>query len=294
VKPVSLSPDEVRLIEPRFDLLEETPIQWPLGNILGWHVNAISGESLSLGSGLATKQDTARRIALAETIERAVFRSLKNSQNLKEFRLDEYPTTCGFAAGFEHEKTRLRSICEAVERWARALWVDQNYALMKVPPSAIFLSGLGQYFLEPFSETLYFSGSFSVEDPIRKVPIHLKLAVVIGLTGIGAFPGSRVCSNEEDPWEHACLEAWRHHLIFARQSLPRLAPNSYLHRINYFGSRRDEALSKINQSHNYKWPMPKIILHKSHTELSKKISIWRSLCDHYEGWQNGQISRFVY
>lgn len=292
---ISLSPEEVRSIEPRFDHLEESPIDG-VGGLppIGWHVNAMDGSRACLGSGLSEDKDTARRIALAETIERASFRELRASKEASQYGLIENPTTCGFAAGFEFEKTRIRSICEAVERWARALWIDEHFALMPVPDSRIFLSTLGKTFIEPFQQCLYFTGSFSVIDPAKRSPIHLKLAVVIGLTSQGAFPGSRVCSEKEDPWEHASLEAWRHHLLFKHQSLQNLPEKSYLHRINYFGSHRNEALSQVEKASRYDWPMPKISLHRSYEPLAGKLFIWRSLCSNYQGWQTGGIDRFVY
>src|SRR6185312_2689678 len=101
-------------------------------------------------------------------------------------------------------------------------------------------------------------GSFSIQDPIRSSHIHLKLAVVVGLTAEGAFPGSRVCSEKEDPWEHACLEAWRHHLIFKNNSLPDLPENSFLHRISHFATRRGLAITQIDRANRYDWPQPKI------------------------------------
>jgi hypothetical protein len=295
VSSISFSPEEVRLVEPKFDHLEETPIESENSPApIGWHTNAMTTAGVCLGSGLAQTQDTARRIALAETIERAVFRNLRVSDESKSFLLDQYPTSCGFAAGFEFEKTRIRSICEAVERWARALWIDEGFALMKVPSSRIFLSPLGKNFHEPFEDCLYFSGSFSIQDPIKKKFLHLKLAVVVGMTTNGVFPGSRVCSEKEDPWEHACLEAWRHHLIFQNNSLPDLPENSFLRRISHFATRRELAVSQIEKAQRYDWPQPRIKLSKSHEEASGKVFIWRSLCDGYQGWQNGSLDRFVY
>jgi hypothetical protein len=165
---------------------------------------------------------------------------------------------------------------------------------MKVPPSRMFLSPLANYFIAPFEACLYFSGSFSVQDPIKKKPIHLKIAVVVGLTPKGAFPGSRVCSEKEDPWEHACLEAWRHHLIFQNNSLPDLPENSFLRRISHFATRRELAVSQIEKAQRYDWPQPQIKMSKCHEEASGKLFIWRSLCDGYQGWQNGGLDRFVY
>jgi len=294
VSSITLSPEDVKTLEPSFDHLEETPFESGSAQTVGWHTNAIGKDGVCLGSGLSPDRDTALRIALAECIERAVFRKLRKSNEAALFGLDSHPTSCGFAAGFELEKTRMRSICEAVERWARALWIDEGFALLKVPPSRTFHSPLSGHLVEPFEECLYFSGSFSVQDPIRHSQRHLKLAVVVGLTANGAFPGSRVCSEIEDPWEHAYLEAWRHHLIFKNGLLPDLPQNSFLHRISYFATHRDLAISQIEKAKRYDWPQPRITLHRSHEELAGKIFIWRSLCDGYMGWECGGLNRFVY
>ena len=292
---ISLTPDDIKSVEPRFDHLEESAVTGAPGlQPVGWHFNAMGLNSLCLGSGLAQDRDTARRIALAETLERAVYRKLRNSGEAQGFGLDKNPTSCGFAAGFEFEKTRIRSICEAVERWARALWIDDGFALMKVPATRIFLSPLGKHLIEPFQECLYFSGEFSVQDPIRRSTINLKLAVVVGMTKDGVFPGSRVCSEQEDPWEHACLEAWRHHLVFKNSSLPELPENSFLRRISHFGTNRELAISQIERADRYDWPKPNILLHRSREELGGKLFVWRSLCDGYLGWESGGLDRFVY
>jgi hypothetical protein len=292
---ISITPDDVKTIEPRFDHLEESPVAGAsVSQPIGWHFNAMGLNSLCLGSGLAPDRDTARRIALAETLERAVFRKLRDSNQAHEFWLDKNPTTCGFAAGFEFEKARIRSICEAVERWARALWIDNGFALMEVPSPRVFLSPLGKHLIEPFQDCLYLMGEFSVQDPIKRSMINLKLAVVVGMTKDGVFPGSRVCSDQEDPWEHACLEAWRHHLVFKNNSLPDLPENSFLHRISYFGTKRELAVSQIERASRYDWPKPNIDLHRSHEELGGKLFVWRSLCDGYLGWESGGIDRFVY
>jgi hypothetical protein len=295
VTAVSVTPDEIKALEPRFHHLEETPVERGNSSLpIGWHTTAMTDNGVGLGSGLSQDRDTARRIALAETVERAVFRKLRSSHEAKQFQLDQHPTSCGFAAGFEFEKTRIRSICEAVERWARALWIDDGFALMKLPPSRVFLSALGSHLVEPFQDSLYFSGSFSVQDPIRRSIIHLKLGVVVGLTKDGAFPGSRVCSEKEAPWEHACLEAWRHHFIFENNTLPDLPENSFLNRISHFGTRRELAITQIERARQYDWPQPRITFHRSQEEIAGKLFVWRSLCDGYQGWEKGGIDRFVY
>lgn len=55
----------------------------------------------------------AHRIAFSEAFERKCFLGLNEGQKIF-FEADLYPTTCGFAAGFDSEKTKLRSLAESV------------------------------------------------------------------------------------------------------------------------------------------------------------------------------------
>lgn len=127
---LSLSPAEVHLLEPRFKALREAPIvdsDLPGAPTVGWLSTAFTENGVPLGGGCAQSRTSARKIALAETLERAAFHKLKvSSEAESQFRLLSFASTCGFAAGFEPQQTRFRSVCEAVERWARAKWIDEG------------------------------------------------------------------------------------------------------------------------------------------------------------------------
>ena len=278
---VKIDPTDVRAIEPRFESLIQTHLS-DNEEVNGWHCTAIDKTgTICLGSGFGADLETARRIAIAETMERAVFRRLLKSKERDIFGLDDHPTSCGFAAGFDAEQVRLRSICEAVERWARAIWIDEKLSLQTTSTRLISQSPLAKYFLAPFNETLVFSQFFNVFDPIKKKTIQLNFGAVVALTSDGAFSGCRVCSYNEDPFEHAALEAWRHYIIFKKHSLPDLSENSFLNRIEYFGTHRIEALHQIGSTRSGAWQVPQIIVHEGTEIVPGKVFIWRTLCGGY-------------
>src|SRR3990167_4634158 len=107
--------------------LEEAPIVDEKANTIGWHSSVLNLEKNALSSGCAETREVARRIAIAEAIERAMFKRMLASPQAKEFCLDQIPSSSGFAVGFEKEATAFRSLCEAVERWAWSQWIDERY-----------------------------------------------------------------------------------------------------------------------------------------------------------------------
>ena len=60
---------------PSFAGFKEQPIVNKLGSTVGWHSHCYqNGNQYPLGGGTATDRETARRISIAETFERFLFR----------------------------------------------------------------------------------------------------------------------------------------------------------------------------------------------------------------------------
>lgn len=202
----------------------------------------------------------------------------------KDFMLHDYPSNCGFAAGFEHQTTRTRALCEAVERWAWSKWIDEKVSIQKAVPH--MPSELSQYFAETFEEVYFYSQMIRCD----ALPGgRCQLGIVVGLSDTGIFPGSRVCSLSEDPWEHAMLEAWRHYVIAKKGSEQQ---DLVYGRIQYFASHRREGLEQVPPPNPTPWPSPKILL--DHGIKVRDVYLHRALCADYKGWHEGASTRFVY
>ncbi len=117
--------DRLREHFPSFEDLIETPLA-NARHASGWHVTARSTDRRTLGSGFHSDLQKARKIAVAEFIERSFFKGLTSNQDSTEWGLHEFPSACGFAAGFDTDNTRLRSTFEGLERWAMAQWIDEG------------------------------------------------------------------------------------------------------------------------------------------------------------------------
>ena len=197
---------------------EETEIKSDKGITLGHHSVLILPGEIALGGGLAKNLNISRRIAVAESLERTTVDRLKLSKaSCFEWHLDSFPTTCGFAAGFEREPTRMRSYCEAVERWAWSQWIDYGFDLEETTPKS--LSNLTQVLLHPFEKVKFFVKKIKVSIVPSRA---LYFGVVIGERGKGVFPGSRVCSDPENIWLHAAVEARRHFLVTTKRPFVKL------------------------------------------------------------------------
>ncbi len=107
------------------DRIEITPLTMESKSDLFWHVSVVNQFGITCG-GLSNLREHAIRIGISEYIERFEFSRLLNTSISSQFLLDKFPSTCGFAAGFNSLKTKKRSIAEAVERWCWSKWVDEG------------------------------------------------------------------------------------------------------------------------------------------------------------------------
>ena len=281
----------VRTIEPKFAQFQEAAIFSVAGDVVGWHATAVSFDGRALGSGCHSDRDTARRIALAEMLERAVFGSLLSSQQSHRLLLEEFPSTSGFAAGFDSQATRRRAICEAHERWAWSKWVDDGYALTELRVLPKF-SEFARSLLAVFEEVRLWTGEFLAADSTGLDGKTLKFGVLLGFKEGGVFPGSRVALSQDDIWDHAAVEAWRHfHLTRVRSEPPK---DIIQERAHYFAHNAQYALSAIAKSTPRAWPTPKMRLIAEVQLETDRFSLWRALCSDFTPWHLGSDRRFVY
>lgn len=283
------------------------------GSLIGWRSYVLDHNLDPIGGGTSPDRLKARRIAVAEFIERRTVAQLfGNSIQKKSFKLDVAPTTSGFAAGFDREATRFRSICEGIERWAWSCWIDQGFLMPEI--SLPELTPLGRFHTKPFLQLRAYQRQFKVQDKVKDAsPFQFPprnrdcvqhcvqhgifvFSVLLGLTEQGVFAGSRVTSPEDDLWTHAAIEAWRNHNNFylAHLSHPNPLGSDWLEkRVLYFGKNKREALRQIGQAKKSSWPPLQFDISKG-IEPFPGIFLWRTLCLDCRPWHEGPDHRFVY
>ncbi|MGZ3772577.1 MAG: hypothetical protein ACXVCY_16370 [Pseudobdellovibrionaceae bacterium] len=285
------------LYDPNISLLE-LPIM--SGSFkAGSEVSLKTGIGEIISSGCGELKDTAIRICIAEAFERGlVMKIFKDPKSKFDFQMQNFPTTCGFAAGFEREKTKLRAIAEGLERWAWSQWIDNKCDLDISPICKDELSPLSKIFLTNFTEFKSFKKELKLN--LSGVDQSFELFIFLGLKKNGIFPGSRVTikGDNKESWDHSILEAYR-----CRRNFHLTLPNDdyYLddiiaHRAIFFGQNKDLALEQIHQSQqiNHQWPTPSISLLKEYQTSIDKVYLWRCLINDYLGWHIGNEKRFVY
>lgn len=255
-----------------------------------FHAQVLTRDNFVLGSGLSPKREDAFRIASAEAIERSVARiAFANPLKKKKLMLDQFPSTCGFAAGFDMNATRYRSICEAVERWALSKWIDDCIPLQEFWASP---------FYNPFESLRFFRGVLEANTPGEKEPRKFTLVCAIGFKGEGAFLGSRVVlegTATQEAVDHATLESWR---ALHTSRLPEIEKNELdliAKRVLFFSRNRDIAEAAIHVSeHVPHWPRADFVMSVPIGGLPAGVFLWRTLCQNYRGWHEGPVDRFVY
>ena len=281
----------LRQFSPDFSHVEEAPISTE-GKTIGWHSTFLGKDGLALGGGCGSTLELSRRIAVAEIIERSTFQKLM-SQDKTSFLLDEFPTSCGFAAGFESEPTKLRAISESLERWALSKWIDDKLKLEPIHNSSAQLGEIGFFFAKQFDELNMYAKTFALSS--GEISIHIQFGAVVGFKNGGAFLGSRACSTKENPWDHALTEAWRHTVIAKSVPSEKEINKKYKDRVRFFASNALAARTAINEAHfESNWPVPRLRLLKQVPSLPDGIFVWRALCHDYKGWHLGDETRFMY
>lgn len=278
-------------ILPEIELIEETPIVLDEKNV-GWHVN-IKSKYGYIGSGVGLELNVARRIAVAESVERITFLKLTEIQK-KKILFDDYPTTCGFAAGFEADGAKFRSISEAIERWGWSKWIDDGFHIPELKVINLnILTPIAKFFLKQFDSYRLYEIHLNTKDlQFLNFPDKVKFCIFLGFKNDGVFPGSRVCSVHEDGWTHSVTEAWRHFVIFnSNIDCDAVFP---IKRICYFGKNSEKAVNIIQNSNNTQWPEMKLLLHECIDSKIKNTYIFRTLLFDYIGWDKGDEKRFVY
>lgn len=264
------------------------------GHIIGSRCYGMNDKHEAFSGGTASSRDTALRIAVAEAFERSLFYKIAAKENLKqEFDVINFPSTSGFAAGFDDNFTRFRAICEGVERWAWSKWIDGRCKIAEVK-SDKKLSKLTMHLLSDFKECMWFKKDFEVTVSVKE-KINLSLVIFLGITENGVFPGSRVSTEQDELYEHPVIEAHRNLINFKlHQNNPKECRDIIEKRTMFFGDNKKIALAQINNAVLDNWPRLELHLLKRFETNIPEVSLYRCLFKDFIGWHEGDIERFVY
>ena len=284
----------LKSINPRFKSFSITEIK-DYEKIIGYQCYGKNEDNLAFSGGTSQSKDSAIRIAIAEAFERSFVSFLNQDKGLKKtFWLDQYPSSSGFAVGFNDNQTRFRAVCESLERWAWSKWIDEGYKLAQFEPNQESLSSLTRFFLKSFDSTYWFRKKFSVNIP-DFTNIDLQIVIFLGCSKNGIFPGSRVSTQSDDLFEHPVIEAHRNFTNFnihMNKSFDFI--DIIQERAVYFGSNQNGALEQIKNAHKNDWPSPSIGLLKNFPTGHPEIYLYRCLMKDFIGWHEGDVTRFVY
>jgi hypothetical protein len=269
---------------PNFSHLQESVLD--VGDLESyWQVTALNKEGQSVGSGFSKDLNSARKIAIAEFIERNFVLALKKSSERADWDLEDFPTSCGFAAGFDPVNTKIRSIGEALERWALSQWLDKGCYLEQDLSSS--WAKESARLLEDFDQVYVFKKEFLYSLDNKVLPYHL--SVLLAVKGLGAFIGSGVRSDYKEAKAHALLEAHRHLLISKQDRNFDIFPYN---RIKYFANNSLVAVDLIQAKRTQPWTQPAIKFQRSFQ--NELFCVTRTIFEDWIPWERGAIDRMLY
>lgn len=259
-----------------------------------WHCIVLRNDNFPLAGGFAQDRMQARKIALAEYLERKTYHSIIKADDATriEWGINLIPTACGFAAGFDKKNTILRSIREAAERWVMSKWIDDGFWIEEISPERLVntLDPASLFFISNFSEVRFFKKHILLE--VNGMPLEIAVAQTMACTENGIFPGSSAQLTGGNIWQHALLESFRHYL-FVKNSPVRenVFPDE---KIRYFAKNKEVAIAQISKAKSLDWPSPKISFHKQESFLNNQYFVARTILPGWESWHLGSLDRFLY
>jgi len=283
----------VRRLYPNLKNLNETTILSKENEVLGYSATLYNDDNFAISGGTNTNKETARRIAVAEALERGFVRKISKDPIISEqFLLNQIPSSLGFACGFEREKTKLRSFCEGLEKWTLSQIIDFNFPA--TIQSKFKLTKLAENLCIQFDNIQLFQKKISVNLPEATTNTSLVFSLFIGYTKTGAFPGSCIAFENEDQMTHACIEAHRNFSNYNYLIKKNIAPeNLILKRILFFGENKKLVGNQINTYENKVWPTPNLRLLNEYNTEFENIFLFRTLFKDFIPVNAGTVNRFI-
>lgn len=256
-----------------------------------WHSTILDRDTFPVAGGFASDRMQARKIAIAEFLERKTFREISQSDDeKKKWGLDLIPTACGFAAGFDRTNTILRALFEACERWVMSKWIDDGFYIEEIPSDKINLDPVSQFFAKKFIEVKFYKKKINVF--FHGKIIEVEVAQTMGFTKEGIFPGSSAQVNDGSIWQHSLLESYRHLLAIQNNTVgfDKFPGDKAL----FFSKNKDIAISQIKNANQEKWPIPEVIFERIESKHHEQCYVGRVILKGWRSWHEGPLERFLY
>lgn len=257
-----------------------------------WHCSVIDSNRHPVSGGFNEDRMQARKVAIAEYLERRKFHELSRSSDAVRtaWGFNIIPTACGYAVGFDKTNTVIRSIQEAIERWVMSKWIDDRLCIPELRISDILLDEASSFLVKQFDSVLFFKKGVLV--PFNNGVLKVNVCQTMGLSKGGIFPGSSAQDTGGNLWQHALVESYRH-LLAVRNNPDRgdMFPDN---RVRYFSTHADEALEQIHQANGTNWPTPEIIFHRTESFEDGQYFLARTILNGWKNWNSGPINRFLY
>ncbi|RZJ34841.1 MAG: hypothetical protein EOO18_08245 [Chryseobacterium sp.] len=287
-------------LDPIIDLIEksgyhfEEAMIFPDEAIPFWHSSIMDSKGNSISSGFGAEKFYARKIAIAEYLERRHFREIANGPETikKKWGIPIISTACGFAGGFDRKNAILRSLGEAAERWVMSKWIDDGFYIQELHLHEIEkeLDPVSKFIVRKFDRVLFYRHTVSFN--FGNLPIKVEVGQTMGLSDEGIFPGSSAQILGGSVWQHALVESFRH-FLFVKNN-PRRPGRFPDDKIHYFASNASVALNRIQAAENIHWPNPELILQADESFLDGSFFLSRSIFGGWKSWNEGPIERFLY
>lgn len=282
---LSLSQSECRI--------EEAPVFTDSGAEF-WHSAVLGRDLAPISAGFARNRLDARKIAIAEYLERTTYRSIALSGPAirASWGLDLIPTACGFAAGFDEKNTILRSLHESAERWVMSKWIDDGYSIEEISADQIVpeLDAVSKFLISAFDSVRFFKKNILIQT--QRSIVQITVGQTMAFKDDGIFPGSSSQFTGGSLWQHALLESFRH-LLLVKNNPERtnVFPDN---KIIFFSKNAVLAVRQIEAAKIKQWPDPTVRLHQVASYAEGQYFVARTILDGWRTWNEGPMERFLY
>lgn len=287
--------DHLKAINPSVEKFYSQNVLDSNGTKVGTKYICATSDGSIISGGTSPSDELAKRIAVAEAFERSYLDLIKKDQGFRnKFLWGKFPSSSGFAAGFDWQSTRYRAICEGLERWAWSQWIDKKSFLPSLDPKNLKLTPLAQEFLRPFNETFWFKKNFQISIS-KEENLNLSFVVFLGCFTDGIYAGSRVSTESEDLFSHPIIEGNRNfHNFQIYKKEPFELKDIIEKRAYFFAENKKSAFDQIKLATNENWAIPQILLLEEFATGNPQVFLFRCLLEDFIGWHLGPVERFVY
>ncbi len=264
---------------------------------IGWDCYLYNKENRIVAGGTHESREMSLRIGFAEFAERLLSKRIANSNSLStKFRTKEFPTSCGFAAGFDRTSTENRALLEGIERWAWSKWIDEKIKINKISILKSSLERFANYQLAPFSKVDFY---FQEIDCSKFANLNKFRRIVFGAllcyTENGVFLGSRVSNDFTDILNHSSIEANRAlkiHCDLSKKCFDE-KKNFFYSRLNFFASNKN-SIPNLDEFNSIAFPCPTLNFQETLSEENSRVFISRAILSDFIPWNLGDEKRFIY